>query len=290
MFVCTDCRIDSMVHHPARRSRCAVVSLIAALLSFARAEAQTVPPELRQVRWPLLDMVMVPDSAGLWFMVAPNPATRQWESGSHLVKFGIDPVVALQWVTLARGLTSDESHPPAREPAHLTPPLQAKRGPAFVLLANNPKKPSSETKFVFVVSDSATHTQWKSFASSAQVNAFLTALELTAIVSREGSYSADWNTLADQDPDAPVTIVSQPRPVYPARLASRGRVGRVWMTYVISADGRVEQGSFLPLLSDDSLFTRAAIEALLRGRFRPAVSNGQPVPQRVFQVITFRTR
>jgi TonB family protein len=138
--------------------------------------------------------------------------------------------------------------------------------------------------------DRPTHTQWKSFASFAQVNAFLTALELTAIVSREGSYSADWNTLADQDPDAPVTIVSQPRPVYPARLASRGRVGRVWMTYVISADGRVEQGSFLPLLSDDSLFTRAAIEALLRGRLRPAVSNGQPVPQRVFQVITFRTR
>lgn len=262
---------------------------MAALLA-GRAEAQTTSPELQHVRWPLLDIVMVPDSAGLWLVVGPNPATQQWESGSHLVSLGIDPVVALQWVTLARGLPTRKGDSRSRMPARVTPPLPAKRGPEFIVLATNPKKPSAETRFTFVVSDSGTGTHWKSFASSAQVDALLTALERTAIVSREGSHAAGWNTVADQEPDTPVTIVSQPRPTYPERLASRGRVGRVWMTYVVSSEGHPERGSFIPLLSDDSLFTQAAIQALLRSRFRPAVSNGQPAPQRVFQVIMFRTR
>ena len=34
----------------------------------------------------------------------------------------------------------------------------------------------------------------------------------------------------------------------------------------------------------------AAIQALLRGRYRPAVLNGQPIPLRVCQVILFRRR
>jgi hypothetical protein len=264
--------------------------LLAALLPSANAEAQSRGPELQQVRWPLLDVVMVPDTAGLWFMAAPNPATRQWESESHLIRFGIDPVLALQWVTVARSLTSPERASPSREPPRVTPPLRAKRGPAFVLLATNSKKASAKDRFVFLVSDSGSHTHWKSFASSAEVNALLAALEHTAIVTREGTHAVGWNTFADEDPDTPVSIVSQPRPIYPAALASRGRVGRVWMTYVVGADGRPDQESFLPLLSDDSLFTKAAIQALLRSRFRAAHSAGQPVAQRVFQVIMFRQR
>lgn len=262
--------------------RVGVWSLVG-LLSFGRAEAQVGSP-VRQVRWPLLDIVMVPDSAGLWFMAAPTPSATLWESGSHLVKFKVDPVLALQWVTVARKLALVS---PA-EPAQFTPPLTAKRGPALALLGTNPKKPSAKTKFVLLVSDSATDTRWKSFASSAQVDDFLNALEATARDSREGSRGALWNTLADREPDTPVSVVSQPIPAYPGRLASGGRIGRVWMAFVVSAGGRAEPGSFFTLLSDDSLFTKAATRALLRGRYRPAVTDGQAVPQRVFQVILFR--
>jgi len=62
------------------------------------------------------------------------------------------------------------------------------------------------------------------------------------------------------------------------------------MSFVVSERGRAEQNSFVPVLSDDSLFTEAAIEAILRARYQPAIVNGEPVPLRVFQVILFRTR
>jgi hypothetical protein len=263
--------------------------LLAALSSFGRAEAQAGSPELRHLRWPLLDIVTVPDSAELWFMAAPTPATTKWESGSNLVSLGIDPVLALQWVTVARKLVSDEARLAAGQPVHVTPPLRARRGPPFVVLATNPKKPSARTEFVLLVSDSAKDVNWKSFASAAQVSELLIALEATARDSREGTHAA-WMTFADEDPDTPVSAVSQPRPAYPGGLALRNRVGRVWMSYVVTAGGRADPATFFPLLSDDSLFTEAAIQALLRSRYRPAVLHGQPVPQRVFQVILFRQR
>jgi hypothetical protein len=259
--------------------------LLATLISCGRAEAQVGSP-VRQVRWPLLDIVMVPDSTGLWFMAAPTPSTTLWESGSHLVRFDIDPVLALQWVTVARRLVLDS--PP--KSAHFTPPLPAKDGPAMAVLGTNPEKPSKQTQFVFIVSDSASDTRWKSFASSLQVDEFLNALEATARDSREGSFAGLWNTPADQEPDTPVSVVSQPMPEYPGKLASGRRIGRVWMAFVVTPEGRAEPGSFLTLLSDDSLFTESATRALLRGRYRAAVKNGQAVPQRVYQTILFRQR
>jgi hypothetical protein len=264
--------------------------LLAALLSDGRAEAQTAPPELRHVQWPLLDIVMVPDSAALWIMAGPNPSTTQWQSSSYLVSLCIDPVAALEWVTIARKLVSLQAHLTKGDPAHFTPPLRAKSGPALAALATNPKKPSSRTKFVLLVSDSARNIRWKSFASSAQVDTLLAALEAAALASWVESRPPFWNTLADRDPDTPVSAVAQPRPLYPDRLVWRGKVGRVWMSYVVTSLGRAQQGSFFPLLSDDPLFTEAAIEALLQSRYQPAVLNGEPVPLRVFQSILFRRR
>jgi outer membrane biosynthesis protein TonB len=262
--------------------------LLGAFLSFSQAEAQATRPEVHHVRWPLLDMVLVPDSAGLWFMVAPNPKTTQWQARTPLVSLSIDPVLALQWVTTARRLTPAEgsrSIPDAA--ARLTPPLRDKRGPEFAVLGTNTRKPSPDKKFVFLVSDSAAN-KWKTFVSSAQVDTLLTSIERAAAASR--SDTAGWNALAGQDPDTPVSVVIQPRPAFPSRLAEKGRIGRVWMTYIIGADGRPDSESFWPLLSDDPLFTKAAIDALRRSRFRPAHTGGQPVSQRVFQVIEFRQR
>src|SRR5687768_642457 len=87
-------------------------------------EAQSISGELRHVRWPLLDMVMLPDSSsGVLLMVAPNPATVQWEQNTPLVQLGIDPVIALQWVTLARALTQADSSRQTTGAARVTPAL-----------------------------------------------------------------------------------------------------------------------------------------------------------------------
>jgi hypothetical protein len=260
----------------------------------APVEAQTAPPELRHVRWPLLDIVILPDSsAGVWLLVAPNSGTKQWEAEIPVVSLAIDPVLALQWATLARGLTgADSNNPMPNAVDRLTPPLRAKRGPQFVVLAQNRRKTAPEEALVLVVSDARAHTQWKTFASPAQVDALLDALQGAAMESRLWFAPGDLTGAASSEDsaDTPVRVVAIPRPDYPLELSFKGRIGRVWMMYVVGADGRAEPGSFRPLLADDPLFTRAAIAALADGKYEPARLNGHPVPQRVFQVITFRLR
>ncbi len=264
--------------------------LFAAVLFTLPAEAQVGQPEVHHVRWPLLDIVMVPDSASLWILAGPNTGATQWGRSSNLVDLSVDPVRALQWVTVARRL---EAPPPGRSlpdtATRATPPLRARQGSAFILLGTNTKKPTAERSFILLVSDSASDTHWKAFASEDQVSRLLTALAVAVSSSQLGA-GTGWNGLACQKVDTPVRIVSQRAPEYPYHLAGQGREGRVWVTYVVSADGRPDQNSFLPVLSDDSLFTQAAIEALRRSRFKPARTDGEPVPQRVFQAVKFRQR
>src|SRR5918992_2005687 len=268
-------------------ARAAVVTAL--LLSVPSIQAQTVLPEIHHVRWPLLDMVLVPDSAGLWLLAAPTPSTMQWESGSHMVDFWIDPVVALQWVTVARQFAS------AFGPAHsdrgprMTPRLRDSAGPDFIVLARGPGKVTGEKAFIFAASDSAREVKWRTYASLAEVQSMLNTLEWAAAESQAGT-KGYLGQSPDPDPDEPVHIRSQPTPTYPQRLASERRIGRVWMSYVVGTDGRPVPGSFRPLLSDDSLFTQSAIRALLRSRFKPARHEGRPVAQRVFQIILFRSQ
>lgn len=265
---------------------------LAVVLLSGRAEAQIASPELRHVSWPLLDMVVLPDySNGVWLLLDPTPATREWAAGTSLVSLTLDPVLTLQWVTFARGLTGAEGgHPTPNAIRRLTPPLRAKRGPQFVVLAENTAKAPPQESFVLVVSDSDSHTRWKTFAPSAQVDTLLSALEAVAMKSRMMAAPPDTIPDAEGPVDTPVSIVTIPEPEYPRELASQGRIGRVWTTYVVGVDGRAEEGSFRTLLSDDPRFTRAGIQALLRGKYKPARLKGHPVRQRVFQVIKFRLR
>jgi protein TonB len=152
------------------------------------------------------------------------------------------------------------------------------------MLGRNPRRAGAEEEFALAAIDSGSDTKWMTFASRAQVDTLVTALERTAIAGR-AVFSA-----AEPEPDTPVTVVSIPRPAYPGALATIGGVGRVWMQFVVGPDGRAREESFRSLLADDPRFTSAAVRALRRGRFKPATRNGQPVAQRVFQVIEFRSR
>jgi hypothetical protein len=283
-----------MVHQGLGRlwAGCAKAWVLAMLVLPGPGEAQTAPPGLQHVRWPLLDIVIFPDSsAGVLLLVAPNPATKEWEATIPVVSLGLDPVVALQWATLARGFTeADSSHPMQNTVDHITPPLRSKHGPEFLVLANTRRKPTPQNALVFVVSDSGSHTHWKTFASPAQVDTLLSALESTARESLVRFASGDPARAADAEDsvDTPVHVVAIPRPKYPPELMMKGRVGRVWMMYIVGADGRAEPGSFRPLLADDPRFTRSAIVALVHAKYQPARLNGHPVPRRVFQVVTFR--
>jgi TonB-like protein len=281
-----------MMHSIPMRLRNGSVTLclMAALFSPTVLKAQTGIPGLRQIRWPLLDIVILPDSSsGLLFLVAPNPRAVQWtKPGTSVVSMGIDPITALQWATVAHTLLADPSSGGAGAWS-VAPPLRGSRGPEFVLLAKNPKRSAPSEALIFLVSDSALHTQWKTFVSPAQLDALLTGLEAVA---RERQATWDPSSTAfgttNDSVEVPVRVVFQPEPKFPGKLAFNGREGRVWMSYAVDSTGRTETGSMRPLLSDDLLFTQAAIDALMHSKFKPALRHGRPVRQQVFQVIQFR--
>ena len=263
--------------------------VIAAMFCPTVLKAQTGIPGLRQIRWQLLDIVILPDSAsGLLFLVAPNPRAVQWTKPERtLVSMGIDPITALQWATVARTLLPDPSNGGAGARS-MAPPLRDSHGPGFVLLAKNPKKSAPSEAMIFLVSDSASHIQWKTFASAAQLDTVLTVVEAVAR-ERQTTWNPGSTSAASADSvDVPVQVVFQPEPKFPGTLAWKGREGRVWMTYTIDSTGRSVTGSLRPLLSDDPLFTQAAIDALMHSKFKPALRHGRPVRQQVFQVIQFR--
>jgi TonB family protein len=261
-----------------------------------QVEAQAPATFLRRIQWPLLDLIVFPDSCvGLRVMVAPNPASTAWLAGTRQVQLGLDPIEALQWTTVARRLTQ-RAAAATGEPdtaARLTPPLRPRRGSQLLLLAVNEKASAPDQRYIFVVSDSGSDTHWKAFASLAQVDSLLTAFEDAVDLARAIPIATDASqAFTEDDPsvERPVAPESIPVPKYPSELRRKGHVGRVWMQYIVGPDGRAETGSFRVLLSDDPQFTAAAAQAIYRGTFRPALSHGAPVRQRVFQTITFRLR
>lgn len=72
----------------------------------------------------------------------------------------------------------------------------------------------------------------------------------------------------------PLQIVSGPDPVYPPAARSAGIEGRVTVRYDVSAKGTVVNPHIVEA-EPESVFDRAALEAVSRWRFRPPVVDGQ---------------
>jgi TonB family protein len=75
-------------------------------------------------------------------------------------------------------------------------------------------------------------------------------------------------------------------PAYPRRARRLGREGDVGCRVVVRADGRV--GDVRIASSTDPEFETAAVEAIRRTRFRPAVRRGRPVAAHYEVLVRFR--
>lgn len=75
---------------------------------------------------------------------------------------------------------------------------------------------------------------------------------------------------------------------YPAVLAAARISGSVTLEFVIDIEGRVASEGLRILSATHQGFVAAAQEAVQTTRFRPAKKNGQTVPVRVRQTVTFR--
>ena len=84
---------------------------------------------------------------------------------------------------------------------------------------------------------------------------------------------------------APVAI-SRVAPTYPREALRRGIRGTVRIQATIATDGSVERME-LAQSSGDRYLDRAAMEAVRRWRFTPAMRNGQPVSAAVVIPVDF---
>jgi TonB family protein len=75
---------------------------------------------------------------------------------------------------------------------------------------------------------------------------------------------------------------------YPAVLAAARMSGSVTLEFVIDIEGRVAPEGMKVLSTTHQGFVAAAEEAVQTSRFHPAKKNGQKVPVRVRQTVTFR--
>jgi protein TonB len=74
-------------------------------------------------------------------------------------------------------------------------------------------------------------------------------------------------------------------PVYPQAARRMGREGKVVLRLAIDETGKLQQVEVVE--SSGLEFTRAAVEAVKKSTYRPALQNGRPVPSRAILPVQF---
>jgi protein TonB len=103
-----------------------------------------------------------------------------------------------------------------------------------------------------------------------------------------GPYLGQW--YGERNPGAPdsdVVPIVRISPQYPRQALLNGTEGWVRIEFIITPDGRVAD----PVVVDASprgIFDRAAIQAILRWKFRPRYVDGQAITRRASQIIDFQ--
>jgi protein TonB len=90
----------------------------------------------------------------------------------------------------------------------------------------------------------------------------------------------------DEDPMA----ISLPTPKYPEMARKAGIEGKVYVEVLIDTRGKVRDARIIRNSGANAGFEEAAIEAALKGEWRPAMQNKQPVAVRVSYPVVFKLK
>lgn len=81
--------------------------------------------------------------------------------------------------------------------------------------------------------------------------------------------------------------ISQPPPVYPEVARKAGLTGTVFVEFTVTKDGRVSEAR---VVRGPAIFHEAALDAVFKFAFKPAMQNDKPVNVRMTQPIRFRLK
>ena len=263
--------------------------LLAWLVVATSGTAQTTPPLLQRVAWPLADFVVLGDSThGVQLLASPNLRSEQGRSRVEGTTLSLDPSVVHLWASgVTRVLDSVSRLPPRERTVFETAPLATNLGHGRILIAFDGKG-SQEQPFAFVVKGVA--ESWWLPVSNSQVQQLLGVLDTIARLS-----TLTPSPFGNRGALLICQLDERPQPVEPIRLEhpDRGRHfvrnARVLARYLIDTSGVIPPASVDILLSDGKDFSREAQRALARAKYRPGRAGGRPVETIVWQWFVFRS-
>ena len=105
----------------------------------------------------------------------------------------------------------------------------------------------------------------------------------------QGDLRGESLVFAISEVDEPPRPTSEIVPLYPLKAKMKNIEGKVVLTFVVKADGFVDQIKVISA-EPEYLFVPAAISALRKWKFQPGTRNGKPVATRVVRPIVVSLR
>jgi len=269
-----------------------VVGLLLAMLRPDPALAQTWITDSNTVRlaWGTANVLVRADTlTGVQIWAETSRRLQNTPHRSFVARF--DPDSAALWLNAAHVLVETKGVPHDTAATRLqTPALRAPDGSQLVLVRQRKgKKWEANSPLVFIGPEGL--SPWFIEAPKEDAERFLTLLMQQAGASRWGQQqdpaSFEPNPI---DPSVcPVPLPGNPSVEFP-QGHNAGAGGEVWLAFGIRTDGTPDPTSYRVYLNDHDDYTRAAINAIDKGRYRPAQRDGFLVEARVFQRVLFTTR
>jgi peptide-methionine (S)-S-oxide reductase len=243
-------------------------------------DADSPEPPAGMVHYPLrfVDLRMLPDTAyGLQLLVQPAGAVGEATTQRSVVWLRFDPELTLAWLNSAAAVLRAPVTGGPPEAIQWSPTLRPLNGRGGLLIGRHRKKGALQKDHWLAIADSAPGWQVKIAAQEAD-----SLLRLFLLLASQSRVDSSVGAPADKEHvDQPAQLKQQPKAPY-------GLSGRLAVQFVVGADGRVEEDSFLVMLASSPRLEASATEFIRAWRFEPAQLAGRAVRQLVQQVLTWR--
>jgi TonB family protein len=241
-----------------------------------------------------MNVLMLPDSVHgtiVWMAARPtgDPASDQRKD----FVTAVNPSITVTWVEKARSFLKVPLSDSDTGSLRLSIELPGQGGDGL-LLARRRVDGKWSNERIIILQNHGVERPWMVVGRDQEVGQFLDALESTAgrtVISQDAAArdSVALSNPFDADGDPIPDPQNQP-PAYSESLRRQNIEGEVWVSFVVTAEGRADLNTLRILLSDERGFDNAVRQSLRASRYTPAMSNGAPVPKRVFQRFSFALR
>lgn len=227
----------------------------------------------------LMDLSLAADTiSGVQILMQPSMRSKQGKESKGLVWLRFHPDTLLEWINgaaLALRVPAPNAQSDGIQWSRALPP---RGGSGAVAVGRERKKGKLQKGHWLAIADSA--AGWRAEMDSVAADSLLKLLLLVGSQSRVDTT----DTAAPEafETEVPASVLHQPTP-----KSIHHRAGRVVMTYVVQADGTVQEGSVVAYLVSDPALVPLAVEVLRRSRFNPARRGGRPVRQLVRQTMVW---